>query len=99
MDKNIDDIFQLINRVRSNPGEFIDKYGSAVNRYEGKIYKDTIKTREGVEALNDLFRDLKGRSRIEQPLRWSFGLHMVADAQAKKLGVSGLLTTEGSADH
>jgi hypothetical protein len=42
---------------------------------------------------------LKARNKIEQPLKWSFGLHMVADAQAKRLGVEGLLTTETTNNH
>jgi hypothetical protein len=99
LDRNIDDVFQLVNRVRSNPGEFVGKYASDADRYEGKIFKESIKTREGVEALNDLFQDLKSRNRVEHALKWCFGLHMVADAQAKKLGMGGLLTTDGSTDH
>lgn len=102
LDKKIDDIFNLLSRVRTNPGEFVTKYSELAQQYEGKIFRGRVKTREGVNALNDLIGDLKARSggfQSPQPLKWCFGLHMIADAQAKRLGENGLLTTEGSSLH
>lgn len=44
-DRIIDDTFNSINRVRSNPEEFVHSYGALLDQYNGKIYKDRIKTR------------------------------------------------------
>lgn len=93
LDKIIDSTFNLINQVRHDPYAFLQKYAPLDNQYQGKIFKDKIKTREGANALHDLLDDLRNRPPIDQKLQWCFGLHMVADQQARKLGENGLLTT------
>lgn len=98
-DKRIDDAFNAINQVRANPAEFVHNYTSLFKEYNGKIYKDHIKTREGAEALNDLITDLKARRPTPNGLQWCFGLHMIADQQARRLSEYGLLTTEGHSSH
>jgi Txe/YoeB family toxin of Txe-Axe toxin-antitoxin module len=45
LDKIIDSTFNLINRVRHDPIEFLQKYAPLDNQYQGKIFKDKIKTR------------------------------------------------------
>jgi hypothetical protein len=84
-DRRIDDAFNAINQVRANPAEFVHNYTSLFKEYNGKIYKDHIKTREGAEALNDLITDLKARRPTPNGLQWCFGLHMIADQQARRL--------------
>lgn len=44
-DKIIDQTFNLINQVRSNPQEFLHRYAPLDSEYQGKIFKDKIKTR------------------------------------------------------
>ncbi len=78
-DKRIDEVFNLINQVRSNPAEFVHTYTPLFKQYNNKIFKDRIKTREGAEALNDLITDLKNRRPTYKKLQWCFGLHMIAD--------------------
>lgn len=53
-DKIIEQTFEIINRVRMHPREFIDKYRSHKDQYNGKIFKNSIKTREGPQAIKDL---------------------------------------------
>lgn len=85
LDRNIQDSFHTINAVRASPSLFLNKYQQELPSYNAKIYKDKVKTREGVSALKDLLSDLSSRQAITQPLKWSFGLHMVADEQARSL--------------
>jgi uncharacterized protein YkwD len=98
-DKMIDDVFTLINQVRSDPQEYVHRFGDLLNHYQGKIYKDRIKTREGELALRDLLNDLRGRQGIDRKLQWCFGLHMIADQQARRLAQYDLVTTEGHSCH
>lgn len=98
-DKRIDDVFTTINQVRTNPAEFVHNYTALFKQYQGKIFKDRIKTREGPEALNDLITDLKNRRPTLNGLQWCFGLHMIADQQARRLSEYSLLTTEGHSSH
>ena len=93
-DRIIDDTFNCINRVRSNPEEFVNIYGRASEHYNGKIFRDRVKTREGEHALKDLLNDLRQRPAIGRKLQWCFGLHMIADQQARRLAQFGLVTTE-----
>jgi uncharacterized protein YkwD len=99
LDRNIESAFHLINQVRCTPTDFASKHQQTANHYNGKIFRNTIKTREGVAAFNDLIADLTKRHSIHSPLKWSFGLHMIADEQARRLGEAGLVTTEGSSCH
>ena len=84
-DRIIDDTFNCINRVRSNPAEFVHVFGNLLNQYNGKIYKDRVKTREGDHALRDLLNHLRDLRGIDRKLQWCFGLHMIADQQARRL--------------
>lgn len=98
-DRVIDDVFTTINQVRANPAEFVHNYTALFKQYQGKIFKDHLKTREGAEALNDLITDLKARRPTPNGLQWCFGLHMIADQQARRLSQYNLLTTEGHSSH
>ena len=98
-DRIIDDTFNCINRVRTNPEEFVHTYGNALGHYNGKIFRDRVKTREGDHALRDLLNDLRQRSALEKKLKWSFGLHMIADQQARRLAQFDLVTTEDHECH
>lgn len=99
LDKNIENTFHLINQVRCSPQQFVDKYRQNANNYKDKIFKDKIKTREGVSAFLDLINDLKNRQSSNNKLKWCYGLHMIADQQARKLGQNGLLTTDSTSIH
>lgn len=98
-DTLIDDAFNHINSVRSKPQQLLHTYAPLINNYDGKIYKDKIRTREGVNALHDLLDDLTTRKGNSDALKWCFGLHMIADQQARRLGQNGWLTTEGQPNH
>lgn len=50
--------------------------------YQGNLFKNKVKTREGPEALRDLMGDLAQRNPVLNRLKWSFALHMAADEQA-----------------
>ncbi len=86
LDKNIENTFHLINQARCSPHEFVDKYRENIKNYNDKIYKNKIKTREGVAAFLDLIGDLKNRQGSNNKLKWCYGLHMIADEQARRLG-------------
>jgi len=93
LDKNIETVFNLLNQARSSPGDLINKYKSLASNFSGRIYKDRIKTREGVAAVDDLLNDLRTRQRITDKLKWSFGLHMLADQKARLLCEGNSATT------
>lgn len=99
VERLVDDAFHQLNQVRSSPHEYAEIYAQLTNRYKGKIFRDRIKTREGVAAVNDLVATLNARKSCPNHLKWSFALHMAADEQARKLGGNGLLTTEGTLHH
>ncbi len=48
-----------------------------------------------MSALHDLIANLKNTPAGMPSLKWCFGLHMIADEQAKKLGSGGIVTTSG----
>lgn len=99
LDKNIETVFKLLNQARSSPEDVINKYKSLASGFNNRIYKDRIKTREGVAAVDDLLNDLRTRQRISEKLKWSFGLHMLADQKARLLCEGNCVTTEGTASH
>jgi hypothetical protein len=63
------------------------------------IYRENVKTREGVNAVQNLINELQQKQPIQRRLKWSFALHMAADEQAIKLGDNGLTTTDGTKFH
>jgi uncharacterized protein YkwD len=92
----LEDMYLQLNEVRQHPRDaaaVLSRLGSA---YNGKFFKNTIKTREGPQALNSLLQDLTLRAPTPQKLKWCFALHMAADEQARLLGFNGLYTTEGT---
>ena len=99
LDKNIETVFNLLNQARASPEDLISKYKSIGSNFNGRIYKDRIKTREGVTAVDDLLTDLGSRKRVSEKLKWSFGLHMLADEKARLLSESNSVTTEGTSLH
>lgn len=79
LDKNIENAFHLINQIRTNPQEFVDRHRDFSQYYKDKVFKERVKTREGVFAFSELINDLRARDRNARKLKWSFGLHMIAD--------------------
>lgn len=98
-DKVIDDTFNQLNMVRSNPADSLHTFSNLLTHYNGRIYNDKVKTKEGDQALRDLLNDLRQRSPIQRKLQWCFGLHMIADRQARRLAEFNLVTTEGHDSH
>lgn len=82
-----------------HPGPTAQKMQALRGLYQGRIFKNSIKTREGTRALDDLIDDFSKRRTIDYRLKWSFALHMAADEQATILGERGLVTTEGTNFH
>lgn len=83
LNKNLENAFNTINQVREHPAIFIEKFREFIPKYEGKIFKNKIKTREGEAAINDLMSDLRNRQNNANKLKWCFGLHMIADQIAR----------------
>lgn len=48
LNKNIQDTFHLINRARTHPRQLADKYNEHKSEYNDKIFRNSVKTREGV---------------------------------------------------
>lgn len=88
-----------LNKVRTEPQAEAVYYENARSLYNGLIYRENVKTREGANALQNLVNELRNRQPIPRKLKWSFALHMAADEQAIKLGDNGLITTDGTRDH
>ena len=82
-----------------HPRGVSQRIGQLKSAYNGNLFDNKIKTREGARALEDLLKDLGGRPEINQRLKWSFALHLAADDQASALGENGLITTEGTRGH
>ena len=99
LERSIEDVFAQINRVRHSPHDYALHHQDIESHYQGKLFRGRFKTREGPKAAKDLLYDLKNRHSNEHPLKWSFGLHMLADEKARLLGETGLSTTEGSSHH
>ena len=96
LERSIEDVFTQINRVRHSPVAYAQDNQNIQSLYQGKVFRDRFKTREGPKAAKDLLYDLKNRQNNDHSLKWSFGLHMLADQKARLLGETGLATTEGS---
>lgn len=62
-----------------HPGATANKMQDLRNQFQGRIYRNRFKTREGTEALDDLIQDFTKRNTINRRLKWSFALHLVAD--------------------
>ncbi len=98
-DRLIEELFTTINQLRQSPTDAVHRFQHLDSLYSGKIFRGRFKTREGPTAVKDLLYDLKSRHGNDQKLKWSFGLHMIADEKARILGENGLSTTEGSMHH
>lgn len=85
--------------MRLHPRGVTQRINHLKSAYNGNLFDNKVKTREGVRALDDLLNDLKNRPDINQRLKWSFALHLAADDQASILGEQGLVTTEGTRYH
>lgn len=89
----LDDLYLQLNEVRLHPRETANKFAQLKSAYQGNVFKNQVKTREGPQALENLVQDLSQRSPMMKRLKWSFALHMAADEQASILGQRGIFTT------
>lgn len=95
----LDDLYLQLNECRLHPRETANKLSQLKNAYQGNVFRNQYKTREGPQALENLIQDFMQRSPMGKRLKWSFALHMAADEQASILGQRGIYTTEGTSYH
>lgn len=75
----LDDLYTQLNNCRTNPREAANKLSQLKADYNGKLFRQKVKTREGAAALDNLIHDLSTRAPVPHKLQWSFALHMAAD--------------------
>ena len=67
------EIFELHNEIRKNPTHLIKALEEMGQCFDGVLLKRpgkvTLKTKEGIEAINEAIEYLKAQTPI-QPLRW-----------------------------
>ena len=95
----LDNLYLHLNDCRMRPHQASHHLQSLRPAYNGNLFKNKVKTREGVAALDNLIQDLQHRPEHNNRLKWSFALHLAADEQASVLGEEGILTTEGTRFH
>lgn len=78
----LDELYSRLNEIRLHPRETAAYLTQLKSSYNGKLFKNKVKTREGSNALMDLIGDFAQRKPILNRLKWSFALHMAADDQA-----------------
>ena len=82
----LEDMFQNVNEIRLHPQAVAQQINHLRPAYNGNVFNNRIKTREGIRALDNLLQDLYNRHPNYQRLKWSFALHLAADEQASVLG-------------
>lgn len=78
-DNILDNLFLRLNEVRLHPFETAQAISQLRNAYQGNMFKNQYKTREGPKALDNLIVHLAQHPPATRRLKWSFALHMVAD--------------------
>lgn len=72
-------MFQNVNEIRLHPEAVAQQINHLRPAYNGNVFNNRIKTREGIRALDNLIQDLHNRQPNYQRLKWSFALHLAAD--------------------
>lgn len=79
LEKSIDLMYAGLNKVRTEPQQQALYYDNVKSLYNGLIYRGNVKTREGINAVQNLVNELQQRQPLQKRLKWSFALHMAAD--------------------
>lgn len=92
-------IFELINKARANPQEFIPHLQQMESRFEGFLMKQpgktTLRTKEGVDAVREAIKFL-GQQQPKRQLNWNNELYLAAKQHVSDTGVKGLVQHESS---
>lgn len=92
-------IFELVNKVRSNPHEFIPHLQQMESRFEGFLMKQpgktTLRTKEGVTAVQEAINFLRNQKPVRQ-LNWHNELFIAARLHTTDTGPKGLVQHESS---
>ena len=93
------ELFQLHNKIRSDPQSYIPKLKEYLKYFRNKIYhppgEDPIQTYEGVEAFEDAIQFLKNQKPVE-PLEFNDFIKNACRDHANDIGEKGLTSHEGS---
>ncbi len=98
----IKEVFELHNKIRTNPKSFIPFLNSQLKNYEGLIYSRTdpdgvieMETTEGKAAVLQAIEYLK-KAKPREPLVHNSRLQQAAQRHAEDLGINGLCESVGS---
>jgi hypothetical protein len=91
MDK---EIFELHNELRKDPKVLVADLEEMKTKFDGMLLKRagkvTLRTKEGVEAVNEAIKFLQNQTAI-QPLRWCDEIAMASKDHATDIGPKGLI--------
>jgi uncharacterized protein YkwD len=93
------DVLAEINRVREDPRAYAEHLVALRAYYDGKLWRlpdrDPVRTKEGVDALDDAVRTLK-RSKQAKPLAFDAAMSRAAADHAADIGPRGSIAHDGS---
>ena len=92
-------IWELINKARTNPSEMIPHLQQMESRFEGFLMKQpgktTLRTKEGVQAVKEAINFLREMKPV-RALNWHPELYMAARQHVQDTGHKGLVQHESS---
>lgn len=94
-------LFALINKVRTNPKSMIPYLQEMILKFDGDLYKrggdrPNLRTKEGAKAVEEAIKALERISTGLEPLIWSKELAQAAREHVNDIGSKGLFQHESS---
>ena len=93
------EIFELHNTYRKKPTALVPDLENMAKSFDGVLLKRqgkvTLKTKEGVDAVNEAIEFLKSLTPI-QPLRWNEEISLASQDHARDIGPKGLIQHDSS---
>ena len=93
------EIFELHNELRKDPKVLIPDLEEMKTKFDGMLLKRpgkvTLRTKEGVEAVNEAIKFLENQTQI-QPLRWCDEIASASKDHATDIGPKGLIQHDSS---
>jgi uncharacterized protein YkwD len=87
-------IFELINRVRSNPALFVPHLQEMQGKFEGYLMKQagktTLRTKEGAAAVKEAIEFLNKQAPTRE-LKWHNELYIASRQHVNDIGPKGLV--------
>lgn len=92
-------IFDLVNKVRTDPKSLIKSLEEQINRFDGFLMKQpgktTLRTKEGVAAVKAAIEFLNQAKPVRE-IKWHTDLYAAAKQHVQDIGPKGLVQHESS---